>query len=390
MSGAVFLVMLTNLLPVLVAFSVEKRQDAYVSGNAFWADIAQKLGGNWLQLAVIGVGVLGNLNMLHVLLTSSSWSLYALALPGLLDVPALTKLQGHFRTPWVCILINTAGLLLCCLATFVQLIQITMALNGLALILQCMALVWLRISAPRMKRPYRIPLGTGAVAAFMGIPILLSLLLLCTIDRTPQLIVLAFGLLGVVLFLLARLVERVLQTDSGLRPAIVDLQGVFEDVVESVPDSKPDDSFPDLGFRSSALVEQLPESIRSDPTEVNDNFTDLDHNDARAAEEDNSSRARGEDDEDEEEEARENERANAHALGGGGVGGSGVGDFVVSSFQSDPSSSSHSHHHGHAHGVSDLASSTIPEEGETITNGAGSGGASGGSGARQGYGSTDL
>ena len=388
MSGAVFLVMLTNLLPVLVAFSVEKRQDAYVSGNAFWAGIAQKLGGSWLQLSVIIVGVLGNLNMLHVLLTSSSWSLYALALPGLLDVPALTKLQGHFRTPWVCILINTAGLLLCCLATFVQLIQITMALNGLALILQCMALVWLRISAPRMKRPYRIPLGTGAVAAFMGIPILLSILLLVTIERTPQLIVMALSLLGVILFLLARLVERVLQTDSGLRPAIVDLQGVFEDVVESVPDSKPDDSFPDLGFRSSALVEQLPESIRSDPTEVNDNFTDLDHNDARAAEEEAASRAKGEDDEDEEEEARENERANAHALGGGS-------DFAssVSSFQSDPSHS-HSHHGSLHHSVSDLASSTIPEEGETpitTSNGAGSGaGSGGGSGARQGYGSTDL
>lgn len=293
---AVFLVMLTNLLPVLVAFSIEKPEDAYASGHAFWALVAFHIGGGWLQLLVIVVAVLGNLNLLHVLLTSSSWSLYALALPGLLDVPLLTKLQGRFRTPWVCIAINTAGLLLCCLSTFAQLIQVTMALNGLALILQCMSLVWLRITAPRMKRPYRIPLGSMGVAAFMFLPIAISLALLFTIEHAAQLIVGGFTFAGVVAFLLARLVERVHQQDTGLRPPVVDLQEVFEDVGESV-ESKPDDSFPDLGFRSSLLVEQLPESIRSDPTEVNDNVGDLDHNDAAAVDDDDDDR---DDDDDEE------------------------------------------------------------------------------------------
>jgi hypothetical protein len=76
------------------------------------------------------------------------------------------------------------------------------------------------------------------------------------------------------LFLLARLVERVHQADTAAPPVPVDLQGVFEDVVEQVADSRDDDSFPDLGFRSSLLVEQLPETLTGDPTEHNDNYGD--------------------------------------------------------------------------------------------------------------------
>lgn len=278
---AVVLVMLTNLLPVMVAFSVEKRYETYVSGNAFWATVAYKIGGYWLQVLVILVAIFGNLNLLHVLLTSSSWSLYALALPGLLDVPLLTRLQGSLRTPWVCIVINTAGIMACCLYTFAELVQVTMTLNGLALILQCMALVWLRIAEPKMKRPYRIPASTGGVALFMLMPMAVSLLLLVSIDRTPQYICLLFTVLGCALFLLSRLIERVSQTDSGVKPETVDLQDVFEDVVDNVQNSKPDDFIPDLGFRSSLLTQQLPESIRSDPTEVNDNVGDDDDEDRR-------------------------------------------------------------------------------------------------------------
>ncbi len=324
---AVFLVMLTNLLPVLVAFSLEKRADAYVSGNAFWSLVAFRVGGSWLQLSVVLVGIFSNLNLLHVLLTSSSWSLYALALPGLLDVPILTKLQSHFRTPWVCILINTAGLLLCCLLTFAQLIQVTMALNGLALILQCMSLVWLRISAPRMKRPYRIPLSTLAVATFMFLPVALSILLLVTVERLAQMLVLCVALAGVVLFLLARLVERVHQADTAAAPVPVDLQGVFEDVVEAVADSRDDDSFPDLGFRSSLLVEQLPETLTGDPTEVNDNLNDKDHNDpaANLDEEGDDRTAAGKDaaaadDDDDEDEEEDVEHGGGALLSGSGVG----------------------------------------------------------------------
>jgi hypothetical protein len=125
-----------------------------------------------------------------------------------------------------------------------------------------------------MKRPYRIPLSTLAVASFMFMPVAISLLLLVTIEHIPQLLVLGSALTGVILFLLARLVERVHQVDTAAPPVPVDLQGVFEDVVEQVADSRDDDSFPDLGFRSSLLVEQLPETLTGDPTEHNDNYGD--------------------------------------------------------------------------------------------------------------------
>ena len=304
---AVALVMITNLLPVLVASSVERKIEDYVSGNAFWATLAYKLGGGWLQFLVILVAIFGNLNLLHVLLTSSSWSLYALALPGLLDVPLLTKLQSSLRTPWVCILINTAGIMGCCLYTFSELIQVTMTLNGLALILQCMALVWLRIAEPRMKRPYRIPTTTTGVAMFMTIPCAISILLFFTIDRTPQFICILFTLVGVVFYLLARLMERVSQIDSAMRPVQVDLEDVFEDVGDSVADSKPDDVIPDLGFRSSMLTQQLPESIRADPSEVNDNITDLDFSDQT-----DQAKSSKEDEDEEEDDTIEDERLSTH------------------------------------------------------------------------------
>jgi len=303
---AVALVTLTNLMPVLVAFSVNPNPTSqWATDDAFWAEVGQKLSGGWLAFIIVLVSIVGNLSLLHVLLNSTSWGMYALALPGLLDVPLLTKLQSRFRTPWVCISLNTVGLIICCLSTFEQLVQVTMALNGLATMLQCMALIWLRITEPKMKRPYRIPLSTPAVALFMLMPIAISALLLATIAEIPRYITIAFVMLGIVLFLLARLVERVQQLDSSMRPSAIDLQDVFEDVVESVEEGKPEDRLPDLGFRSSLLVEQLPESIRYDPTEVNDNFGDPD---ASVAEErEREKRQYDDDDEDEDEEEEEEE-----------------------------------------------------------------------------------
>ena len=198
----------TNVLPMLVAVLTDNNYANYDAMRGFWVDVGKQVGGRWLEWAVGITSVIGNLHMFNVLFTSSQWSLFALFLPGLLDAPSLLRLDSSHGTPTYPILITTLAVILCGFSSFDSLLQLAMAFNALALLLQCLALLHLRLAEPNMRRPYRVGLGVVGVGVLLSAPILASIVLLLTIDAVCQVVVILGMVGGVVSYYAARVNER--------------------------------------------------------------------------------------------------------------------------------------------------------------------------------------
>ena len=198
----------TNVLPMLVAVLTDKQYADYDAMSGFWVDIGKQVGGRWLEWAVGITSVIGNLHMFNVLFTSSQWSLFALFLPGLLNAPSLLRLDSRHGTPTYPILITTLAVILCGFSSFDSLLQLAMAFNALALLLQCLALLHLRLVEPNMRRPYRVGLGVVGVGMLLSAPIFTSIVLLLTIDAVCQVVIILGLVGGVVSYYAARVNER--------------------------------------------------------------------------------------------------------------------------------------------------------------------------------------
>jgi amino acid transporter len=278
---AVILMLVTNLWPLCIAVTTLSVSPVsatvhWSSAAGFWATAAAVVGGKFLQYLVILVAVVGNFNLFNVLFTSCSWSLYAVCLPGLLDCGFVLKFHEKWRTPLYCMLLNAALIALCNLYTFTGLIQIAMSLNSLALLLECLSLVWLRVMEPTMKRPYKIPINTWLLAAFMTPTLFICIVVIVTIEKIAQLIVGGCIILGLIAYFIARQFERsqaeIEATNTGdevLPYQAVDLNEVFEGIHDLQLGANPED-FPDFGLRTSAQVESLPELIYQ-PSVAEDN-----------------------------------------------------------------------------------------------------------------------
>ena len=201
-------VTITNVLPMLTVVLLYDRYEEYDAMQAFWAFAGELVGGATLCWAVLLCSVIGNFHLFNVLFTSSSWSLFALFLPGLLDCPPLLRLHARYATPQWPILLTAAVVMLCGLFSFDSLLQLAMAFNALALLLQCLALLHLRVVEPNMRRPYRLLLNTPLLALFLSLPMAVSVLLLVTIERFLQFIVAAATIAGIVAYYAARISER--------------------------------------------------------------------------------------------------------------------------------------------------------------------------------------
>jgi amino acid transporter len=136
----------------------------------------------------------------------------AMAQDGMLP-KVFGKLHPKSRAPWVAILALAIGWGLALNLGFERLVTLDIMIYGASLTLEFLALVFLRIREPKLKRPFRVPGGLfGAIA--VGIPPVL--LLGFAILRSEHEAVLgmssfAFGMIlmgaGVVAYLINRTVK---------------------------------------------------------------------------------------------------------------------------------------------------------------------------------------
>lgn len=164
------LVALTYLLPVAAAGATGVDPSAWTSGS--WVDFAGETAGPVVAKALVVAGAVSPLGMFGALMMSYSRLPMALADDGLLH-PAFGKRLGKTQVPWVS-LVACAGLWMASLGlSFERLVAVDILLYGVSLLLEFAALVWLRVRAPALPRPYKIPGGLGVVALLGVGPLLL-------------------------------------------------------------------------------------------------------------------------------------------------------------------------------------------------------------------------
>jgi amino acid transporter len=169
---AVLLVTLAYLLPVAVGVGADTHWAVWKEG--YFPVVAARIGGSWLGTWLTVTGLISAAAMLSALLCTSARVPYAMAERGMLPRP-LAALHPRHATPWVSIIVNSAGLAVLIPFSFQELIEIDMFLYATALLLEFAALIWLRIKKPVMPRPYRVPYGTPGVIAISVPPLALCL-----------------------------------------------------------------------------------------------------------------------------------------------------------------------------------------------------------------------
>ena len=128
-----------------------------------WVDAAHFLGGPALALMVVLAGSLDGLGTFNALTLSLTRLPYAMAEDGLL--PRVLTLRRANGVPWVSVLACSIGWALALGFSFERLISIDLVLYGVALVLEFLALIVLRVKAPQMPRPFRIPGGLATTIA---------------------------------------------------------------------------------------------------------------------------------------------------------------------------------------------------------------------------------
>ena len=159
------------LLPLLAVWMAGIPAERFSTGA--WVDAAMLLGGSALAVAVVLAGSLDGLGTFNALTLSLTRLPYAMAEDGLLP-RVLTKRWAN-GVPWVSVLACSLGWALALSFTFERLISIDLVLYGGALLLEFVALVALRIKAPQMPRPFRVPGGVwGTLAIGVGPTVLIG------------------------------------------------------------------------------------------------------------------------------------------------------------------------------------------------------------------------
>jgi amino acid transporter len=162
MAAAVTIVAVSYTLPFAAMWLTGIGPKAFETGS--WADLAAMLGGPALRIGIVVGGMMSAFGMFNALVMSYSRLPLAMAQDGLMP-SVFTKMTPSGRAPWVAIVACAVAWAMCLGLGFERLVTIDILLYGVSLGLEFLALIILRIKAPDLPRPYKVPGGTlGAIA----------------------------------------------------------------------------------------------------------------------------------------------------------------------------------------------------------------------------------
>jgi len=163
MVWAIVLVAVGYLIPLGAMAVAGISAESFSTGD--WADVARRLGGPLLWMAVIAGGALNGLGMFNALVLSYTRVPMAMAEDGML--PKILARCNRHRVPWVSVLLCGAAWAAVLSLPFERLISIDLVLYGSSLLLEFVALVVLRIREPELKRPFKA--GNLVFACLLGV-----------------------------------------------------------------------------------------------------------------------------------------------------------------------------------------------------------------------------
>jgi amino acid transporter len=181
MGGAVTLVALTYVLPIAAVAATGLSPGKWTTGG--WAEVARAvMGSGWLSQAVaLGItvgGMMGALGTLNALTMALARLPAVLADDGFLP-GVFARRNSKTGAPYVAIFFCALVWALALNLSFAKLIMLDVMLTGASILLEFASLVALRIRAPELPRPYRVPGGlAGAIGIGVGPLVLLILAML--------------------------------------------------------------------------------------------------------------------------------------------------------------------------------------------------------------------
>jgi amino acid transporter len=141
--------------------------------------IAQAIGGATLGHAVAAGAVVSTAGLFLALLLTNSRLPYVLARDGMMP-RWLASVHPRFGTPWPAVLVSSALYATFAAFSFKELIVLNIWLYSLALLVELAAFVRLRIAAPAMPRPWRVPGGLRIACLVAACPAIFAILAMAT------------------------------------------------------------------------------------------------------------------------------------------------------------------------------------------------------------------
>lgn len=193
--GTLALVTLTYVIPVIAAARVGLPAEQWTTGA--WVEVARRVGGSGLALLVVLGGMICGLGMMNALVMSYSRLPMVMAQDGFFPRWFARRLPSN-GSPWFSIVVLSVAWSAALGLGIERLVELDVILYGLALVLEFVALVVLRLREPRLARPFRVP-GGLPVAVSLGLgPTALLALALVHEQRPDRLgsLLLAIGLVA--------------------------------------------------------------------------------------------------------------------------------------------------------------------------------------------------
>jgi len=160
---AVGLVVASYLLPTLAALGVNTDTSEWALG--YYGRVAQQVGGRWLAVWIMVAAACSQVGQYQAEMASDSYQLQGMAERGFL--PKVLARRSKHDTPTLAIILSSLGVLSLASMEFVEIVELLNAIYCLAELLEFAAFIWLRIKAPGLHRPYRVPLPTWALVLML-------------------------------------------------------------------------------------------------------------------------------------------------------------------------------------------------------------------------------
>ncbi|WP_347525055.1 APC family permease [Mucilaginibacter sp. CAU 1740] len=132
--------------------------------------LGELIAGRWLGSVIALGGMASSLGIYAAVLLSVSRVPQVMADDKLLP-RFVSKLHSRFKTPYISIIICSLVVSLMVLWSFGELLIIDVTVYGAGLSLEYVSLIRLRLKEPDKIRPFRIPLGVGALCLVLLLPL---------------------------------------------------------------------------------------------------------------------------------------------------------------------------------------------------------------------------
>jgi amino acid transporter len=141
LSGAVVLVVLSYLIPLMVGVGVATHSSEWKLG--YFAAVAQQVGGSWLAWWIVAAAAVSQVGQFEAEMSSDSFMMQGMAERGFL--PFFFATRSRYGTPTWSIVFSSLGIIAMASFNFMQIVELLNMVYCIAEVLEFAAFLWLRV-----------------------------------------------------------------------------------------------------------------------------------------------------------------------------------------------------------------------------------------------------